>query len=398
MSVLAINAGSSSIRFALFEGASAPLRVCGGKLDRIGHPEATLRVSRPGAGLEEPCAGVNGASFPAAVASLLRWLEAQPWFATVEAVGHRVVHGMRHTDPQRASAELLAELKGVGSLDPEHLPQEINLIEALTQKFPRLPQVLCFDTAFHRELPRRAALLPIPRRYEAAGIRRYGFHGLSYTYLMRELGRLQVAAARRGRVILAHLGSGASLAAVHDGHCIDTTMGLTPTGGLMMATRCGDLDPGVLLYLADSERMGTAALRRTLNHESGLLGVSEISGDVRDLLSRERRDVRAAEAIELFCYRARLGIAAFAAALGGVDTVVFAGGIGENSADVRARICEGLGFIGIALDASRNERSADVISTGAAAVEVRVIRTDEESVIATLAAEALSLRSTGEQS
>ena len=215
---------------------------------------------------------------------------------------------------------------------------------------------------------------------------------------MRELGRLRDAAATRGRVILAHLGSGASLAAVRDGHCIDTTMGLTPTGGLMMATRSGDLDPGVLLYLADSERMDAAALRRTLNHESGLLGVSEISGDVRDLLSRERDDVRAAEAIELFCYRARLGIAAFAAALGGVDTVVFTGGIGENSAAVRVRICERLGFIGIALDATRNERSAEVISTGAAAVTVRVIRTDEESVIAMLTAETLPLRPTGEQS
>jgi acetate kinase len=392
MSVLAINAGSSSIRFALYETGTRPARLYGGKLDRIGHADAALSLSPAGA--ERP--RVDGASFRAAVESLLLWLESQPWFAGVEAVGHRVVHGMRHTAPQRATRELLAELTGVGSLDPEHLPQEIELVEAVASKFPSLPQVLCFDTAFHRDLPRRALLLPIPRRYAAAGIRRYGFHGLSYTYLMQELGRLGDPAAERGRAILAHLGSGASLAAVRDGHCIDTTMGLTPTGGLMMATRCGDLDPGVLLYLADGERMETAALRRMLNHESGLLGVSEISGDVRDLLGRERQDVRAAEALELFCYRARTGIAAFAGALGGVDTLVFTGGIGENSPDIRARICEGLGFVGIALQEERNARGDEVISGDSAAVTVRLIRTDEESVIAALTAQALAAPSAGE--
>ncbi|HEX4151035.1 MAG TPA: acetate/propionate family kinase [Steroidobacteraceae bacterium] len=400
MSLLALNAGSSSIRFALFEAGTPPLRVCGGKLDRIGHPEAALTVADSRSTAMQAPADLDGTSFPSAVDSLLKWMESQRWFRSVEAVGHRVVHGMRHTAPQRATHELLEELKHIDLLDPEHLPQEIELVETLMQKFPALPQALCFDTAFHRDLPLRSRLLPIPRRYAAAGIRRYGFHGLSYTYLMQELERLHDRAAGRGRVILAHLGSGASLAAVRDGRCIDTTMGLTPTGGLMMGTRCGDLDPGVLLYLLDGERMDAAALRRTLNHESGLLGISETSADVRDLLRREADDARAAEAIELFCYRVRTAIASFAGALGGVDTLVFAGGIGENSPEIRARICEGLEFLGITLDEARNVRSAGVISagvgTGAAAVTVRVIRTDEESVIAQLAAGVLAIRSKGE--
>jgi acetate kinase len=396
MSVLAINAGSSSIRFALFTAGTPPLRARGGKVDRIGHRDAELMVV-DGATRTAPIA-LDGTSFPSAVDGLLKWLEAQAWFGEVEAVGHRVVHGMTHTMPQRATRELLADLERIGALDPEHLPQEIELIEAIGRRFPDLPQVVCFDTAFHRDLPRRSMLLPIPRRYDAAGIRRYGFHGLSYTYLMQELGRCDPSAAR-GRVILAHLGSGASLAAVRDGHCIDTTMGFTPTGGLMMGTRPGDLDPGVLIYLADGEKMDAAALRRMLNHESGLLGVSDTSADIRDLLTREAGDVRAAEAIELFCYLAMKAIAAFAGALGGVDTLVFAGGIGENSPDIRARICAGLGFLGIALSAPRNARNADVISGDAdSAVAVRVIRTDEESVIAQLTAQALTARSTGDTS
>jgi acetate kinase len=407
MSVLAINAGSSSIRFALFEGGIPPLRLCGGKLDRIGHPDAALALTeaRP----IPSRARIDGSSFRAAVESLLSWLEAQAWFREIEVIGHRVVHGMRHTAPQRATAELLAELRQVSSLDPEHLPQEIGLVEAIAGKFPMLPQVLCFDTAFHRDLPTRSMLLPVPRRYASAGIRRYGFHGLSYTYLMQELARLEDPAAERGRVVLAHLGSGASLAAVRDGHCIDTTMGLTPTGGLMMGTRCGDLDPGVLLYLIESERMDATALRRTLNHESGLLGISETSADVRDLLKHEAADRRAAEALEMFCYRARLGIAAFAGALGGLDTLVFAGGIGENSPDIRARICDGLQFLGIALSETHNAQSAGVISGadvdsgrakpgGSPAVTVRVIRTDEESVIARFTADVLADLPTGETS
>ena len=226
------------------------------------------------------------------------------------------------------------------------------------QRHPKLPQVACFDTAFHQTMPRVAKLLPIPRRFDAKGIQRYGFHGLSYAYLMEELARLGDPAATKGRVILAHLGNGASLAAVRDGKSIDTSMCFTPTAGLVMSTRSGDLDPGLAPYLARTEQMTTSQFYKMVNHESGLLGVSETSSDMRDLCASETSDVRAAEAVALFCYQAKKWIGSFAAALGGLDTLVFAGGIGENAPVVRARICEGLNFLGIELNESRNAETA----------------------------------------
>ena len=244
----------------------------------------------------------------------------------------------------------------------------------------------CFDTAFHHDLPRVAQIIAIPRRYEAAGVRRYGFHGLSYAYLMEELARVAGPEAARGRVILAHLGSGASLAAVRDGRCIETTMGLTPTSGLVMGTRCGDIDPGLVRFLMRAEGLTIDQFHDLVNHESGLLGVSETSADLRDLLARQDDDVRAAEAVELFCYRAKTWLGALAAALGGLDTLVFAGGIGENSPEARRRICDGLEFLGIALDERRNAANAPIISTEDGRVAVRVIPTDEESLIARAAA------------
>jgi acetate kinase len=292
------------------------------------------------------------------------------------------VHGMKHSNPERVTHDLVAELKRITPYDPEHLPREIELIETVSRRHPDLPQVACFDTAFHRTMPRVATILPIPRRYGSKGVQRYGFHGLSYTYLMAELARLGDAAAVRGRVILAHLGSGASLAAVRDGKCIDTSMGFTPTAGLVMGTRSGDLDPGIMSFLALTETMDVAAFQKMVTHESGLLGVSETSSDIRDLLAREAGDVRAAEAVELFCYQVRKWIGSFAAALGGVDTLVFAGGIGENAVPIRARICAGLKFLGVELDEARNAQSAALISADSGPVAVRVIRTDEESVIA----------------
>jgi acetate kinase len=262
------------------------------------------------------------------------------------------------------------------------LPSEIELIETFRQRHPKLPQVACFDTAFHQTMPRVAKLLPIPRRFEAKGIQRYGFHGLSYSYLMEELARLGEASATTGRVILAHLGNGASLAAVRDGKSIDTSMGFTPTAGLVMSTRTGDLDPGVAPYLARTEQIDTKQFYDMVNHKSGLLGVSETSSDMRDLLDCETKDVRAAEAVALFCYQAKKWIGSFAVALGGLDTVVFAGGIGENAPAVRKRICEGLEFLGLEVDEARNAKTADVISTEASRITVRVIRTDEELMIA----------------
>ena len=252
----------------------------------------------------------------------------------------------------------------------------------LRQRHPRLAQMACFDTVFHHCMPRVAQMLPIPRRYEQAGLRRYGFHGLSYEYLMEELTRRAGTRAAQSRVILAHLGSGASLAAVHAGRCIDTSMAFTPTAGLPMATRSGDLDPGIAAHLARTEGLSAQGFYAMANHESGLLGISETSGDLRDLLAAQATDVRAAEAVDYFCYQAKKWIGAYAAALGGVDTLVFAGGIGENAAPVREQICSGLEFLGIELDLARNALHGDVISGEGSKVTVHIIRTDEALMIA----------------
>jgi acetate kinase len=379
--VLTINGGSSSIRFALFESAGSLTRRVAGKIERIGLEGPLLTVTETGhpAGASRPVAAGNHRE---AAESLMNWLDAHPLFARVTAVGHRVVHGMLHAEPMRVNAELLAELRRIKSYDPEHLPSEIQLIEALQHRYPRLPQVACFDTSFHRTMPPVATLLPIPRRYAAEGVQRYGFHGLSYQYLIAELARRGVPAATHGRVILAHLGNGASLAAVRDGHSIDTTMGFTPTGGLVMSTRSGDLDPGVLVYLARAGAMSPAQMQKLVSHDSGVLGMSETSSDMRDLLAREAQDPRAAQALAVFCYQAKKWIGALTAALGGLDALVFAGGIGENSPPLRGRICDGLRFFGIALDAARNDANAPVISAADAPVAVHVIHTDEEVVIA----------------
>lgn len=380
-SVLTINGGSSSIRFAVYEHGETLRRRLDGKVDRAGL-SGTKLTFKDSTGQSHEGPPVDSADRDAAVVFLLDWLEAQPVFASIKAVGHRVVHGMTHTEPERVTPELLAELHRITPYAPEHLPLAIALIERLRQRHHALPQVACFDTAFHRSMPRVASLLAIPRRYEAAGVRRYGFHGLSFEFQMEELARLGDPAGTNGRVILAHLGNGASLAAVRDGRSVDTSMGFTPAAGLVMSSRSGDLDPGLVSYLARTEHMSAKKFQAMVTHESGLLGVSEISSDVRELLARESEDVRAAEAVALFCYQAKKWIGSFAAALGGLDTLVFAGGIGENAPLIRTRICEGLGFLGVELDEVRNAENAPLVSTEAARVAVRVIRTDEELMIA----------------
>ena len=389
--VLTINGGSSSIRFAVYEAGDTPRWRLDGKIDRIGVSGTKFSVNDP-PGTPQDSRRLAAADHRTAVGFLLDWLEAHPVFPSVKAVGHRVVHGMKHSDPERITPKLLAELHRITPYAPDHLPREIGLIEALRDRYPALPQVACFDTAFHRTMPRVARLLPIPRRYAAKGVERYGFHGLSYSYLMEELGRLDPAAAK-DRAILAHLGNGASLAAVRRGKSIDTSMGFTPAAGLVMSTRSGELDPGLVYYLARTERMTAARFQQMVNQESGLLGVSAISADLRDLLAREAADARAAEAVALFCYQARKWIGAFAAALGGLDTLVFAGGIGENAPLIRKRICEGLGFLGIELNSKRNARNAPLISRDGGRVSVRVIRTDEELMIARSVIRVLNLAS-----
>ncbi len=391
--ILTINGGSSSIKFALFEAGDPLRQILEGQIERIGLPDATFRVTglSPANNFSRP---VTAPDHTVAVAALMEWVEEGSGRDALKAVGHRVVHGgPKYSKPQRVTGEVVEELRRLSPFDPEHLPLEIELIEAFHQRHPALPQVACFDTEFHRTMPRVATLLPIPRRYEAKGVRRYGFHGLSYEFLMEELARLGDPVATKGRVILAHLGNGASLAAVRDGKSIDTSMGFTPTAGLVMSSRSGDLDPGLVSYLARTEQMSATEFQEMVNHASGLLGVSETSSDMRDLLDRETQDVRAAEAVALFCYQAKKWIGAFAGALGGLDTLVFAGGIGESAPLIRERICDGLGFLGIELNQQRNAQNAPLISLDAGRVKVRVIRTDEELMIASSTTRVLNLGS-----
>ena len=381
-SILTINGGSSSIKFALFSGDRSPRMQLSGQIERIGLPETVLSV-RGIDQSEKVTRSIAAKDHAAAVEVLMDRIEAHENGGALVAVGHRVVHGgPNYHDPQRLTSALMEELRRLIPLDPEHLPVAILLIDALGRRFPQLPQIVCFDTAFHHDLPRVAQLLPIPRRYAAQGVRRYGFHGLSYEFLLAELKRTEGAAAAGGRIILAHLGNGASLAAVRDGKPIDTSMGFTPAAGVPMGTRTGDLDPGLVWFLARTEGLDAQQFDELVNRKSGLLGVSEISSDMRDLLRREAEDTRAADAVALFCYQLRKWIGAFTAALGGLDTLIFAGGIGENSYIVRARVCAGLGFLGVEIDSVRNEVNADVISTDASRVSVRVMHTNEELVIA----------------
>jgi acetate kinase len=394
--LLAINAGSSSIKFSLFDAGDSLRRILAGTIERIGLPEATLQVK----GLDRADnfeRAVTAPDHEAAVAALMDWIEGRDEKSTITAAGHRIVNGgPKYGQPQRIDAEMLEELRKLSSFDLEHMPQEILLIEAFQRRYPELPQVACFDTAFHHDLPRVASMLPIPRRFEALGVRRYGFHGLSYAYLMGELERLAGATAAQGRVILAHLGNGASLAAVQGGKSLDTSMSFTPTAGIPMSTRSGDLDPGLLWYLACAEKMSAKQINDMVNFHSGLLGVSETSSDMRNLLDYEAKDVRAAEAVSMFCYQVKKWIGAFSAALGGLETLVFAGGIGENAPTVRARICEGLGYLGIELEEKRNSASEGLISKAASRVAVRVIHTDEELMIAHLVCHELGLGTANE--
>lgn len=380
-SVLTLNGGSSTLRFALYTVEPALHEVLRGKVERIGLPDSNFTISDAKGQIAQRH-HVAVPDHAVAISCLLEWLGTRYPSLSIRAIGHRVVHGMMHSAPQRITPALMADLRRITAFDPEHLPSELALIEAVRSKYPDTLQVACFDTAFHRSMPPVARLLPIPQRYRTAGVERYGFHGLSYAYLLEELSRLGDPAAKQGRVILAHLGNGASMAAVRDGRSIDTSMGFTPAAGLVMSTRAGDLDPGLSYYLMKDGQLSVEQFQHMVNHESGLLGVSGLSSDMRDLLAHETSNAHAAQAIELFCYQAKKWLGAFAAVLGGLDTLVFAGGIGENSAPVRARICAELGFLGINLDVTRNADHAGIISTDNSAVTVRVIHTNEELMIA----------------
>lgn len=379
-SVLTINGGSSSIKFSLYQSGIPLQLLLSGKIERIGLNDTTLSYSEAaGPYISQK---IDAADHTAAAKLLTTWLEPRLENSQLSAIGHRIVHGMKHTQPELVTKTLLDELHSISSYDPEHLPLEIKLIEVFQRRYPQLPQVACFDTAFHHTLPRVAKRLPIPRRFDALGLQHYGFHGLSYEFLLQELEPKAGKQASQGRVILAHLGNGASLAAVHNGQSIDTSMGFTPTGGLPMGTRTGDLDPGVAWYMMQKEKLTPKQFNHLINHESGLLGVSETSSDMRDLLLRAATDERAAEAVELFCYQVKKWIGSYTAVLGGLDTLVFSGGIGENAPEIRVRICEGLAFLGLEIDEAGNSNNAEIISANSSRVEVRVMHTNEELVIA----------------
>jgi acetate kinase len=389
--ILTINGGSSSIKFALFETGDALRRILAGRIEDIGSPQGSFTVKGSNAA-DNISRQIVVPDHTAAVAILMDWVQERIERGALAAVGHRVVHGgPKYWEPQRITPAMIDELHQLSPFDPEHLPEEILLTEAFHRRFPDLPQIACFDTAFHHDLPRVAHLLPIPRRYDARGVRRYGFHGLSCAYLVEELARVADAKAAQSRLILAHLGNGASITAVRGGKSMDTSMSFTPTAGLPMSTRSGDLDPGLGWYLSRTESVTAKQFHRMINHESGLLGVSETSSDMRELLSREKEDIRAAEAVALFCYQAKKWICGMAGALEGLDMLVFTGGIGERAPIIRARICDGLGFFGIELDAKRNAANAGIISPKASRVTVRVIRTDEEWMIAKIVGRVLGL-------
>jgi acetate kinase len=383
--LLTVNTGSSSLKASLYPLHAPALERAEltAAVTAIGSATADLRVTDSrGSALEEP----RHDTLPdhrAAMYALLSWLDEHGYGAQVAAVGHRVVHGgAAHRAPELVTPALVAALRDLTPIDPDHMPQVRGAIEASGQAFPGIPQVACFDTAFHRTMPWVAQIYALPRQFTDAGLLRYGFHGLSYESIVEQLRALDATAAA-GRLVIAHLGNGASMAAVLGGVSVDTTMGFTPAGGLVMSTRAGDLDPGVIAYLLQTGRVRADDVSALVNRRSGLLAVAGGStGDMRELLAREPFDRAAAEAIALFCYQARKFLAALTATLGGLETLVFTGGIGEHAAPIRERICEGLQYLGIQLDAARNAAHAPIISADGSSATVRVMKTDEDRIIA----------------
>jgi acetate kinase len=351
--VLALNVGSSSLKYAVFDG---DLEVLRGNVDRI---------------------GAGGAKdHSAAVLTVFEEIQ-RKGLEPIAAIGHRIVHGgPDHSAPERVTSELVIALQKATPFAPLHLPAELSAIDAVKKHFGDAPQVVCFDTAFHQTMPEVARRFAIPRALHDSGIKRYGFHGLSYEHVVASLGD-----DLKRRVVIAHLGNGASMAAVRDGKCIDTTMGFTPTGGLVMGTRSGDLDPGLMVYLLDHSGYDAKMLSLMVNHEAGLLALSETTSDMQELLRKAAEDPRAALAVDVFCYQAAKFVGALTASLCGIDQLVFTGGIGENASPIRARICRSLAHLGIELDDARNHANESVIARSSRC-DVRIVVTNEERVIA----------------
>jgi acetate kinase len=378
--VLVLNAGSSSIKGAIDRGEAPPLMA---QADlRAGETTLSFAAAGDESGADlrtEVLPATSGDRWLQALERLLDWLCNRSGPSAIAAVGHRVVHGGRtFSAPVQITPEVLAVIEELTPLAPLHQPHGLAGIRAATKRLPHVPQIACFDTAFHRTCPDVARRCGLPRVWHDCGIERYGFHGLSYQSIVEQLPAASGGLPRR--LVIAHLGAGASMAAVLDGRSVATTMGFTPLDGLLMSTRCGSLDPGVVLHLAEGYGLSAAEIGRLLSRESGLLGVSGISGDMRELLESDQLAAR--EAVELFCYRAVAAVGSLAASLGGLDAIVFTAGIGERAVAVRERICRGLAWLGLDLDHAANQTHGPRISTAASGVAAWVLATDEAGVIA----------------
>ena len=382
MRILSLNSGSSSLKLALHQIGRDEKLMLSGSIRGIGLNRSNFLVENE-VGKILVNRQITLSDWKTSVSTLLEWLEDNDYLANLDAVGHRVVHGgAEYHEPVLVTSELLKALVQLVPFAPDHLPQELEVINVIHQSRPGPKQVACFDTSFHRNMPRSAQIFALPRYLSNEGAIRYGFHGISYEYILDKLRKDGCKEADNGRIIIAHLGSGASMAAVKGGKSIDTTMGFTPTGGLVMSTRSGDLDPGVILYLLKEKGLSLSEVGEMVNQQAGLLGVSGVSSDMKELLEKEEQDSNAAEAVGLFCYQARKFLGALATVLGGVDTLVFTGGIGENGATIRERICKDMEFLGICLDSDCNNNNASIISRANSPVTVRVMKTNEELMIA----------------
>jgi acetate kinase len=388
--ILTINNGSSSIKFSLYQIEEKLVSLFDGAVlnTNTAHPtlhfknHITDKKSNSNIKLDTDDDGTR---------FLINWLEKEVEVESLKAVVHRIVQGLDHTQPQKIDEVLLVELKTIAKYDSTHFPRAIKIVETIQKRFPALLQIACFDTSFHTSMPQMAKLLPLPRRYFDAGIKRYGFHGISYSYIMKELERLTEKETVKGKIILAHLGNGASMAAVNNGKCIDTSMSFSPASGMTMGTRSGDIDPNITIYMLQQEKITVDELSTVVNEESGLLGISATTYNMQTIIQNKKVDKNALEAFEIFCYQAKKYIGSYTAALGGLQTLVFSGGIGENAHEVRSHICAGLQFLGIEMDAERNENNSPIISTDDSKVCVRVIETNEALMMAILACEYLKI-------
>lgn len=376
--ILAVNGGSSSLKFALYENTANPKIIISGQIKRIGLSGTKFTVTNHVSN-EKNNIKLNTSDFKEVIVFFIQWLQKQKDFEKITGIGHRIVHGMKHTKAEIIDDNLLKELEQIRKYDPDHLPSEIEIVRIFKKQFPYLIQIACFDTAFHTTIPPVAKTFAIPKKYYDEGIRRYGFHGISYSFLLEELKKKNAKEAN-GKIILAHLGNGASIAAVKNGKCLDTSMGFTPAGGIVMSTRSGDLDPGIAWYLME-KGVNAKQFNDLINHQSGLLGISGISSDMRDLLQKEKENKDAALAIEIFCYQIKKYIGGYVAALAGLDILVFSGGIGENAAAIRSRICKDLKYLGIELNEKKNNKNERLISGDKSKVKVYVISTNEELMI-----------------